>query len=185
MSRKFTYLLFFLFCSQAQGLVLHFVSLKIKPGYSCVALYGRMNEARGVFLSGDFAKRISLFFGAQYNLSTQAIVATGFEVDELVENLSYRKEYSGRSLLIVEPNFRLAFQDLIYDQIDKGLVKEILPQNSISPKAASVLRALEYAKESGIAFVLGKSVELKTTGKDKVTEIFFYRNSFFSFLKDF
>ncbi len=185
MIKKFTIPLFLLCCFQAQSLVLQSVPLKVKPGYSCVALYGRMNEAKGVFLSGDFAKRVSSYLGAQYNFSNQAIVVTGAEIDELIENLSLRKDYPGRSLLIIEPGFRLAFQDLIYDQIDRGLVKEVLPQNSVSPKTDSVLRALEYAKESGIAFVLGNSVELKTTGMDKVTEIFFYRKSFFSFFKEF
>lgn len=185
MIKKLTIPLFFLCCFQAESLVLQFVPLKVKPGYSCVALYGRMNEAKGVFLSGDFAKKVSSFLGSQYNLSTQAIVVAGAEIDELIESLPLRKDYPGRSLLIVEPNFRLAFQDLIYDQIDRGLVKEILPQNSLSPKTASVLRALEYAKESGIAFVLGNSVELKTTGKDKLAEIFNYRNGLFSFFKEF
>lgn len=184
MKNKITFLFSFFLCFRGHSLLLQFVPLKMKPGYSVVGIYGRMNDSKSVFVSGDLAQRLSRYLGAKCDFSTQAIVATGVEIDPLFENLSLKKDYPGRSLLIVQPEFRVDFQDLLYDHLDQGLVKEILPQNHLVSKTNAALRALDFAKITGIAFALGKSVELKAEGKERVDEIFYHRSNLFSFFKN-
>ena len=169
-----------LLCFHVYCLTLQFVPLSIKPGYSCIGLYGRMNDSRGVYVSGDFARRLAHLLGSQYD-STQAIVATGVEIDELFDNLALKKDYPGRSLVIVQPEFRVDFQSLVYDQIDQGLVKEILPQVNLQEKTASNLRGLDYAKNSAIVFASGNSIQLESNGLKKIEEIFYHRSKGFFF----
>ena len=169
-----------LLCFHVYCLTLQFVPLSIKPGYSCIGLYGRLNDSRGIYISGDFARRLAHVLGSQYDTNL-AIVATGVEVDELLDNVSLKKDYPGRSLIIVQPEFRVDFQILVYDQIDQGLVKEILPQKNLLEKTASTLRGLDYAKNTAIVFAIGNVIQLESKGFDKIEEIFYHRSKSFFF----
>lgn len=184
MKKRILFLAFSLFSFQSYGLSLHFVPFRMKPGYSCVGFYGRMNDSKGIFISGDFAQRLSRNFGVHYDVTSQAILATGPELDNFFAHLIFQKQYSGRSLFLAQPDFRAAFQDLLYDQIDSGLLTEILPQSETFEKTEAIFRGLNFARKTAIVFALFDKLEFQSNGEEKIQEIFYHRSSFFSFFKN-
>ena len=181
MIKRILAFLYALISFQAYSLSLQFVSMSMKPGYSVIGLYGRINGVKGVFVSGDFAQRLSRQFGAQYSFSNQAIVATGVEVDQLFENVSYIQTYSGRSILIAQSDFTVAFQEMLYTQIEQGLVSGILEDKNLERKTRSTLSALDFAKDSAIVFVSENRTDLESQGLEKIKELFAHRRGFFFF----
>lgn len=153
----------------------------MKPGYSVIGFYGRINGAKGVFISGDFAQRLSRQFGAPYSFSNQAIVATGVEVDQLFENVSYVQAYSGRSILIAQSDFTVAFQEMLYTQIELGLVTRILEDKNLERKTWAALSALDFAKDSAIVFVSENRTDLESQGSKMIKTFFAHRRGFFFF----
>jgi hypothetical protein len=153
----------------------------MKPGYSVVGLYGRVNGVGGVFVSGNLAQRVARQFGSSYKFSTQAIIATGVEVDQLFDSFTYKKDYPGRSLFVAQAKFTADFQDLLFEQIEQGLVKEIFSEIQISDKTAGVLRALSFAKNSAIVFIAQDFREFDSDGKRKIRELFSHRSGFLIF----
>ena len=181
MTKRILAFLYALISFQAYSLSLQFVSMSMKPGYSVIGLYGRINGAKGVFVSGDFAQRLSRQFRAQYSFSNQAIVATGVEVDQLFENVSYVQTYSGRSILIAQSDFTVAFQEMLYSQIELGLVSGILEDKNLERKTRAALSALDFAKDSAIVFVSENRTDLESQGSERIKTFFAHRRGFFFF----
>ncbi len=154
------------------SLSLEVAPLQLRGGVEVMGIQASVDGSRAIVFAGQTASRLARAAGMTLNVGTQAIVATGSEVNHLVGASLRGVGAAGKTALITSANLASAATNLAFDAIDSGLNIVSVPLSGVSLATRSALVGLQMASQTALVLVQDTGVQVFNSGRKVVGNIF-------------
>jgi len=149
----------------AQALELEVAPLALQARAEVMGFEASVDGQRMIVLTGETARRVAELAGVAFDASVQMIIATGNEIDELLENPIGKVDSAVEYVIVTTDELSRETAKLVMDSLRYGRATVEAAPGLISETVELALELLSEAAKNPVQFVDNAGARVIKTGK--------------------